>query len=94
MDREIDSNLSFDARRIVAACLLNAYRDAWKPVLNGREKHTREVVIQTTREWFISKSQQSWSFEWLCAVLDLEPTIIRQQVLTEWRRFKLTSQQS
>lgn len=94
MDHTNLNELSAPTRRLAAACLLSAYRDAWKPLLAGNEKSERRLVIERTRKWFASHSQREWSFEWLCLVLDLEPTAIRQQVLTEWRQFKLTSHQT
>ncbi len=60
-------------KALVVAVLERAFQDL---------RLTRDLA-EPAREWLAERGPRPWSFEWCCAIVDLDPDAVREQVADE-----------
>lgn len=72
-------------RRLLAAILLRAWKDALPPPRRKsparRDVRMRlEKVRREARAYFRSRDLRPWSYEWICLHLDVDPCMMRDRL--------------
>jgi len=86
---EADLIASAPERRLIAAIVLNAIKDAAGfPTMSGDgDRHIRRQIIEEAREWlFTSQAMTPMSFLWSCEVLGLDPSLVRKNARHKGRK--------
>ncbi len=83
---------SIPERNLLAEVLARACRDLLNPTqLTGRNEISESQSMKEIREassWFMSKSEEPFSFVWICKNLDLSSKEVRQ-IIFEFKKNKI-----
>lgn len=69
--------MSTPEKRLLLAVLARALEDACGNGRHGARKNTREEA----NEWVESDSIKKWSFLWICEHVDLDPVLVRNELV-------------
>ena len=87
IERLFKKDIREGEERLALAVLESAIEDFQKYVLSRDQKE--RTLFQEAKDWFFGKeSDQLFSFDYICAILELAPAYIRRGLLS-WKQSKL-----
>ncbi|HSR52976.1 MAG TPA: hypothetical protein VLV83_19310 [Acidobacteriota bacterium] len=72
LKRQIEQTPDYNLQKLARAILAQAFSDALSP-----SKRNRDEVRADALEWFFATDDCAGSFDWICAILGLDPGPMR-----------------